>query len=141
MKALNVKSFRLGVIKFQSFLFFTLLLNGCIDPVAPEFDFNGGLIFVDAFASNIPISCFVTIEKSDTQFGFSYPCEVPCWRIRYNEEVSLFKDEFTNGKSIQDLSVAILTLYTKENTLVFVEQLSLTPKAYKYYKNIKGHSG
>ena len=66
-----------------------------------------------------------------------YSCDTDCWRIRYNERIAIFSDEFTNGTTISNLPVAEVLLYTKQNILVTVEQLALTPKAYSYYKTLK----
>jgi len=68
---------------------------------------------------------------------FTYFCETDCWRIRYNETIEIFDDEFTNGTSLTQLPAAKVLLYTKENILVSVEQLSLSFDAYQYYKRLK----
>lgn len=68
---------------------------------------------------------------------FFYPCETDCWRIRYPESIAIFDDEFSNGKSITQVPVGNLLLYSKENMVLEVRQLSLTPAAYDYYKVLK----
>ncbi len=68
---------------------------------------------------------------------FDYICETDCWQIRYPENVVVFNDEFSNGKAIVDFPVGDLLLYTKENMVVEVQQFSLTPTAYAYYKVLK----
>lgn len=65
---------------------------------------------------------------------FDYACDVDCWRIRFPENVAVFDDRFSNGKTISKLSVGEILLYTKENMVVEVQQFSLTPAAYDYYK-------
>ncbi len=51
------------------YLFFVfslvMLFNSCIDPVEPEFDFQDGLLYVDAFALSEEGTSIVTIQKSD----------------------------------------------------------------------------
>lgn len=69
--------------------------------------------------------------------GYSYPCDVACWQIRYNENIQIYADDFTNGKTVQNLPIADVLLYTNENILVRVEQFALTSKAYRYYKTLK----
>ncbi|PIB26911.1 hypothetical protein BFP75_08110 [Maribacter sp. 4G9] len=68
---------------------------------------------------------------------FDYICETECWTIRYPESVNIFDDTFSNGKTVTGLEVGSLPLYTKENMVVEVQQFSLTPAAYKYYKVLK----
>jgi len=68
---------------------------------------------------------------------FDYICETNCWQIRYPENVSVFSDEFTNGKKTNNLPIGDLLLYTKQNMVVEVQQFSLTAKAYDYYKVLK----
>ncbi len=68
---------------------------------------------------------------------FDYPCESDCWRIRFPESIAIFDDKFSNGKSISQLSIGNLLLYTKENMVLEVQQLALTAAAYDYYKVLK----
>lgn len=64
----------------------------------------------------------------------NYYCDGDCWRIRYNENIELFSDEFATGGIINNLPVAEVLLYTQENILVEVQQISLSEKAFDYYK-------
>lgn len=66
-----------------------------------------------------------------------YYCDGDCWRIRYNENIELFSDEFVEGGIINNLPVGDVLLYTNENILVEVQQLSLTETEYDYYKVLK----
>ncbi len=68
---------------------------------------------------------------------FDYTCDVECWKIRFPESISILDDKFSNGKSIADLPIGDILLYTKENMVVEVQQYSLTPAAYDYYKVLK----
>lgn len=69
---------------------------------------------------------------------YDYPCETnDCWQIRLPEAVNIYDDEFSNGKTISDLSVASLPLYNKENMVVEIQQISISPNAYEYYKVLK----
>lgn len=68
---------------------------------------------------------------------FDYACEIPCWRIRFPESIAIFEDKFSNGLSVTNLSVGELLLYTKENLVLEIEQFSVTPAAYQYYKVLK----
>lgn len=68
---------------------------------------------------------------------FSYYCEKNCWRIRFNENIEIFEDEFSDGTAINLLPVGNVLLYSNENILVEVQQLSLSFDAYRYYKRLK----
>jgi len=68
---------------------------------------------------------------------FDYACDVDCWRIRFPESVTIFEDRFSDGKSVTQLAVGDLLLYTREDMVVEVQQFSLTPAAYQYYKVLK----
>ncbi|MEZ4809784.1 MAG: DUF4249 domain-containing protein [Allomuricauda sp.] len=65
-----------------------------------------------------------------------YGCETKCWRIRYNEDINLFGDEFSNGNRLTNLPAGNVPLYSKENISVEVQQYSLSSKAYEYYRVI-----
>lgn len=68
---------------------------------------------------------------------FTYGCEIGCFQIRYNENVQIFADDFVNGTSVNNLHVANVPLYTKENVVVEIQQFSLSPAAYKYFRALK----
>lgn len=68
---------------------------------------------------------------------FTYLCGTDCWRIRYSENVQIFTDDFVNGTSVNNLSVANVPLYTKENIEVEIQQFSLSASAHKYLKALK----
>lgn len=81
-------------------------------------------------------NCLQDPSLSNTYF--TYTCETPdCFQIRYNENITIFSDEFVNGLTVNNIAVAKVPLYTKANILVEVEQLSISPSAYRYYKTIK----
>jgi len=68
---------------------------------------------------------------------YDYTCESDCWRIRFPEGITIYDDEFSDGKSVSKFSIGELLLYTKENMVVEVQQFTLTPSAHKYYKVLK----
>ena len=65
---------------------------------------------------------------------FDYLCDSECWQIRFNEAVEIFSDEFTDGNRLGNLPAGDVLLYTQENIVVEVQQFSLSPKAYEYYR-------
>ena len=68
---------------------------------------------------------------------YDYLCESDCWRIRFPESIAIYDDKFTNGLTVNDISIGNLLLYTRENMVVVVQQLALTPEAHEYYKILK----
>ncbi len=63
-----------------------------------------------------------------------YECGTPCWQIRFNEEIDLFSDQFTNGSTLTNLPAGDALLYTLENMVVELQQFSLSPLAYEYFR-------
>ncbi len=94
---------------------------------------------------NICETCFDGIYRNGvcgptevpTPDYFTYFCDTDCWKIRFPDSISLFDDKFSNGKNISNIEVAKIPLYTKENMVVEIQQYSLTPSAYDYYKVLK----
>ena len=68
---------------------------------------------------------------------YTYSCEEDCWRIRYNENIKLFSDEFVNGKTVAQLPVGEVLLYTNDNILIELQQFSISSNAYRYLKTLK----
>ncbi len=68
---------------------------------------------------------------------FDYTCDTDCWRIRFPSSIAIFSDEFSNGKLTNNLKIGDLLLYNKEDMVLEVQQISLTPSAYDYYKVLK----
>lgn len=68
---------------------------------------------------------------------YTYNCDSDCWQIRFNENIKIFTDEFTDGIKINQLPVADVLLYSKKEILVEVQQFSLSASAYEYYKILK----
>ncbi|WP_276389484.1 DUF4249 domain-containing protein [Eudoraea chungangensis] len=68
---------------------------------------------------------------------YTYVCESDCWQIRFSQNIEIFSDEFTDGLTTTDLDIADILLYTKKNILVEVQQFSLTPSAYSYFKTLQ----
>lgn len=67
---------------------------------------------------------------------YTYACEQRCWEIRYSDKISIFSDEFTEGRPVKALPVADVVLYTKRNILVELQQFSISPGAYRYLKTL-----
>jgi len=81
--------------------------------------------------------CVVADQVGGLPPYYLYLCDTECWRIRYPEKLSIFNDRFTNGKTVTDLVVGNLPLYTNENLVLEVRQFSINAQAYDYYKILK----
>ncbi|TLP77570.1 DUF4249 domain-containing protein [Maribacter sp. ACAM166] len=68
---------------------------------------------------------------------YTYGCETPCWTIRYNESIEILDDKFTNGTFVEEYPAANIPLYTNENIVVSLEQISLSFDAYQYYRRLQ----
>ena len=68
---------------------------------------------------------------------YTYGCETPCWTIRLNESIEILDDKFNNGTYIEEYPAANIPLYTNENIVVSLEQLSLSFDAYQYYRRLQ----
>lgn len=76
-------------------------------------------------------------EAYDRKDFYDYTCESACWKIRYGENINIFSDAFTNSPIIENLPIANVLLYTKNNILVEVQQFSIPPSTYEYYRVLK----
>ena len=73
---------------------------------------------------------------------FTYECSSDCWNIRYNNQsISIFSDEFTNGKSVNNLVTAEIPLYSKRDILVKIQKFNVSYEAHKYLKSLKDAIG
>lgn len=68
---------------------------------------------------------------------FTYWCDSDCWQIDYGSNIQIFSDKFSNGTTTSSLPIANLLLTRKTKILVEIQQFSITPKAYDYYRTIK----
>ncbi len=83
---------------FRIFTCFSVLLLGCVDPVAPEFEFKEGLVFVEGFASTAAGTSYVIINKSVTEFGvnttvFEKGATVSFKNSDTGQTITLFEEE------------------------------------------------
>lgn len=81
--------------------------------------------------------CISPYQGTNVDNYYDYKCESTCWKIRYPEELRILDDRLSNGQSLTSQAVANIPLYTREDTVVELQQLSLTPTAYEYYRVLK----
>lgn len=68
---------------------------------------------------------------------YTYWCDSDCWQIDYGNKIYIFSDKFSNGTTTSSLPIARVLLTRTTKILVEIQQFSLTPKAYEYYRTIK----
>ena len=68
---------------------------------------------------------------------FTYGCDKVCWNMDYNNSISIFSDEFTNGLAVDSYEIGKVPLYSSNPFYIEVQQFSITPAAHKYYKTLK----
>ncbi|MEX0288876.1 MAG: DUF4249 family protein [Flavobacteriaceae bacterium] len=74
---------------------------------------------------------------SGTDPYYDYICETACWQIRYPERINILSDRFIDGNSVRDIEVAQIPLYTIEDIVIEIQQISLTPAAFEYFEVLK----
>lgn len=78
------------------------------------------------------------VPNGSSNTYFTYNCETSdCFQIRYHEQIQLLSDEFVNGLPVNNLVVAQVPLYTRADILVELQQFSISPNAYEYYKVLR----
>lgn len=81
--------------------------------------------------------CMAPIQGTNVADYYDYRCESACWKIRYPEAIRILDDRLSNGQALTSQAVASIPLYTREDMVVELQQLSLTPTAYEYYRVLK----
>ncbi|SDM06945.1 DUF4249 domain-containing protein [Siphonobacter aquaeclarae] len=71
---------------------------------------------------------------------YDYACEGDCWEIFHEEELNVFADIYSNGKTITGKKVATLPFFSWDPALVELRQLSLSTDAYRYFSLIDQQS-
>lgn len=71
---------------------------------------------------------------------YDYICGSLCWDIFYSSEINIFSDIYTDGQPQKNKLVAQIPLYQSNQCLVSIQQMSLTPNAYRYFKLIQDQS-
>ncbi|UWX55197.1 DUF4249 domain-containing protein [Maribacter litopenaei] len=71
-----------------------LLFLGCIDPVAPEYEYVDGLMIIEGLASSEPGTSYVNINRTSSEFGiyrniFELGAQVRFINLESGEEVIL----------------------------------------------------
>ncbi len=83
-----------------------------------------------------PINVLGCVRDADIGVNtlYDYPCRGKCWDITYSSEINIFTDVYTNGQPQIGRKVASVPIFQRDFGLLTIEQLSLSPGAYRYYK-------
>lgn len=77
-------------------------------------------------------------DKSLATFNFfDYECDAFCWDIIISDGIDIFSDQNANGQPQKGKLVAQIPVFQSNSTLVSIQQMSLTPNAYRYYNQAK----
>ncbi|HEV7348688.1 DUF4249 domain-containing protein [Telluribacter sp.] len=68
---------------------------------------------------------------------YDYKCRTKCWAIFASVELNLFADGFTDGAMISNRKIARIPFHQRTGGLVELRQSSLTPSAYRFYKDFQ----
>ncbi|HEV7348685.1 DUF4249 domain-containing protein [Telluribacter sp.] len=68
---------------------------------------------------------------------YDYKCRTKCWAIFSSVELNLFADGYTDGGPILNRKVARIPFFQHGGCLVELRQSSLTPSAYRFYKDLE----
>ena len=68
---------------------------------------------------------------------FDYTCDTRCWDLFRSSEINILSDLFFDGQPQTGKLIAQIPLFQSNATLVSIQQMSLTPNAYRYFKLIQ----
>ncbi|HEV7348691.1 DUF4249 domain-containing protein [Telluribacter sp.] len=68
---------------------------------------------------------------------YDYKCRTKCWAVFLSTELNLFADGYTDGALIAKRKVAKVPFYQHHGCLVELRQSSLTPSAYRFFKDLQ----
>ncbi|UFH52741.1 DUF4249 domain-containing protein [Spirosoma sp. KNUC1025] len=95
-----------------------------------------GLYQIKDAQGNLIEDCVTYNFNSSFAATFDYNCRTACWEILYSHDLTVFKDQYSNGNPVKALLVGRVPLYSKEHCLVEIRQSSLTKTAYEYFNRL-----
>ncbi len=81
-----------------------------------------------------PVGC--RKESGFENLKLDYFCKGDCWDLFFSKELNVFSDIYTNGNVITGRLVAKIPYYQEEGGLIEIQQQSISPDAYRYFKLI-----
>jgi hypothetical protein len=86
---------------------------------------------------------FQCVPDRNIRTAYDYRCDKACWEIYYSNEVNIFSDVYTNGRTVTARAVSKIPFYatgagfSNRAALVEIQQYSISSGAYEYYKLLK----
>lgn len=83
---------------------------------------------------------FLCVPERNSRITYDYRCDNACWEIYYSNDVNVFSDIYTNGRTVTARQVAKIPFYStgagfgNQAALVEIQQYSISANAYEYYK-------
>ncbi|MBA4852541.1 DUF4249 domain-containing protein [Emticicia sp. BO119] len=90
--------------------------------------------YFDTGTSRDPRGC--RKEAGFENIWFDYFCNGDCWDLFFSTELNVFSDIYTNGNVITGKLVAKIPYYQEGGSLIEIQQQSVSPDAYRYFKLI-----
>ncbi|HEV7348683.1 DUF4249 domain-containing protein [Telluribacter sp.] len=110
-----------------------------INTVVIKYDFYGNAYFETG--PDLFENCFypppLVNSRSQPYWVYDYKCRTKCWAIFFSAELNLFADSYTDGGPISNRRVAQIPFYQHGGSLVELRQSSLTPSAYRFFKDLE----
>ncbi len=81
-----------------------------------------------------------SVKAYDQSTGYyDYNCRTKCWELLFSENLTLFADTYSDGRTVTGQVVAKIPYYQpvspiSAGALVEIRQYSLSPGAYRYFK-------
>lgn len=103
-------------------------------------DFEDQQICATCEGGKLDIQTRECVPERNSKVIFDYLCETKCWEIYQSNEVNVFSDVYSNGRTVTARRAARIPFYyigpgfPITGALVEVQQYSITPNAYDYYK-------
>ncbi|HEV7348689.1 DUF4249 domain-containing protein [Telluribacter sp.] len=111
-----------------------------IDTVEVKYSANGFMYFETG--NQLFEKCFYPPLSVNTgnirpYWIYDYKCRTKCWAIFFSAELNLFADSYSDGILISSQRVAQIPFYQHGGSLVELRQSSLTPSAYRFFKDLE----
>ena len=86
------------------------------------------------------LECVVVKQQYGTFPSYDYRCAGDCWDIAYNDQINILSDVFVKGRGVIGRPIAKIPFYSEANTLIQVNQYSISKGAFDYYNLLQGIS-
>ncbi|MFN4144376.1 MAG: DUF4249 domain-containing protein [Runella sp.] len=83
------------------------------------------------------------VPERNSRITYDYVCDAPCWEMFFSNEVNIFSDAFSNGRSVVGRQVAKIpfyrlgTMFENRACLIEIQQYTISAGAYEYYRLLR----